>query len=65
MLLTGYFLRSSRVNHRISKYCSFSKFPIPDGCPFYYSKNLKKSNNNHFFALPSTLGFGQRDKLRR
>lgn len=27
---------------RVSKYCSFSKFPIPDGCPFYYSKSLKK-----------------------
>jgi len=50
---------------RVSKFCSFSKLPIPDGVPFYYTPNHIKSNNNPYYLISSVLGFRQVDEVPR
>jgi len=44
---------------RISKYCSFTKFPIPDGVKFYYSKTIKRGRGGSWFLLPEAFGGGK------
>mmetsp|Transcript_32634 Transcript_32634/g.79146 ORF Transcript_32634/g.79146 Transcript_32634/m.79146 type:complete len:748 (+) Transcript_32634:349-2592(+) len=41
---------------RISKYCHFSKKPIPDGVPFFHSKNRLHHSGGYFFLLASSVG---------
>jgi hypothetical protein len=50
---------------RVSKFCSFSKHPIPDGVPFYYTPNHTKSNNNPYYLISSVLGFRKDDEVPR
>lgn len=40
---------------RISKYCSFSLKPIPDGIPFFHSKE-RLNNGGFYFLLTSAVG---------
>jgi len=42
---------------RISKYCHFSGKPIPDGVPFFHSKErLHPQTGGYYFLLASSLG---------
>jgi len=41
---------------RISKYCHFSHRPIPDGVPFFHSKERCHSNGGYYFLLASAVG---------
>lgn len=42
---------------RISKYCHFSGKPIPDGVPFFHSKDrLHPQTGGYYFLLASSLG---------
>ncbi|CAJ1941367.1 unnamed protein product [Cylindrotheca closterium] len=41
---------------RISKYCHFSKKPIPDGVPFFHSKKRLHHSGGYFFLLASSVG---------
>lgn len=41
---------------RISKYCHFSNKPIPDGIPFFHSKEKLHPNGGYYFLLASAIG---------
>jgi len=41
---------------RISKYCHFSNKPIPDGIPFFHSKQRLHSTGGYFFLLAAAVG---------
>ncbi|KAL3941952.1 MAG: hypothetical protein SGBAC_003780 [Bacillariaceae sp.] len=41
---------------RISKYCHFSKKPVPDGVPFFHSKRRMHHSGGYFFLLASSVG---------
>mmetsp|Transcript_14157 Transcript_14157/g.34082 ORF Transcript_14157/g.34082 Transcript_14157/m.34082 type:complete len:908 (+) Transcript_14157:498-3221(+) len=41
---------------RISKYCHFSNKPIPDGVPFFHSKQRLHPEGGYFFLLAAAVG---------
>eukprot|EP00980_Cylindrotheca_fusiformis_P018737 scaffold6241_cov129-Cylindrotheca_fusiformis.AAC.14 len=41
---------------RISKYCHFSNKPIPDGVPFFHSKDRVHPSGGYYFLLASSVG---------
>lgn len=41
---------------RISKYCHFSNKPIPDGIPFFHSKERLKDSTGYYFLLAAAVG---------
>eukprot|EP00538_Stauroneis_constricta_P012599 CAMPEP_0119549234 /NCGR_PEP_ID=MMETSP1352-20130426/2981_1 /TAXON_ID=265584 /ORGANISM="Stauroneis constricta, Strain CCMP1120" /LENGTH=1195 /DNA_ID=CAMNT_0007594737 /DNA_START=594 /DNA_END=4181 /DNA_ORIENTATION=- len=41
---------------RISKYCHFSSKPIPDGVPFFHSKQRLHPSGGYYFLLASAVG---------
>lgn len=41
---------------RISKYCHFSGKPIPDGVPFFHSRERCHPNGGYYFLLASSIG---------
>jgi hypothetical protein len=49
---------------RISKYCHFSGKPIPDGVPFFHSKErLHHQTGGYYFLLASSLGMERPDDV--
>ena len=43
---------------RISKYCHFSNKPLPDGVPFFHSRDRLK-NGNYYFLLAAAVGMNR------
>lgn len=41
---------------RISKYCHFSNKPIPDGVPFFHSKQRLHPSGGYYFLLAAAVG---------
>ncbi len=41
---------------RISKYCHFSGKPIPDGLPFFHSRERCHPNGGYYFLLAASIG---------
>ena len=41
---------------RVSKYCHFSGKAIPDGVPFFHSKERCNSNGGYYFLLAASIG---------
>lgn len=41
---------------RISKYCHFSNKPIPDGIPFFHSKQRVHPSGGYYFLLAAAVG---------
>ncbi len=41
---------------RISKYCHFSGKPIPDGVPFFHSRDRCHPNGGYYFLLAASIG---------
>lgn len=41
---------------RISKYCHFSNKPIPDGVPFFHSKQRLHASGGYYFLLAASVG---------
>ena len=69
-LRTNYHSRFSELPHdlqvcsewkRVSKFDVFTKYPIPDGIPFFYSNTAKREfNSSPYYLLPSTLNMNYR-----
>jgi len=49
-------LLDSGAWQRITKFCSVSRFPIPDGVSFYFSSHDTKPSGNAYRILPSVFG---------
>eukprot|EP00934_Nitzschia_sp_Nitz4_P002055 Nitzschia sp. Nitz4//scaffold95_size97785//40770//43490//NITZ4_004665-RA/size97785-augustus-gene-0.98-mRNA-1//1//CDS//3329560466//2055//frame0 len=44
---------------RVSKYCHFSNKPIPDGVPFFHSKQRLHPSGGYYFLLAAAVGMAR------